>query len=158
MSTKIEQVKARLTKIREAASETMGEALKLAETAAAASAISWANGRYGKIGTTPGSDFTPHYDVAGMPIDVGTAVVLHGASFAGLLGKYKEHGHNLANGALCSYAGRKFLTMGMTAKNKATQAAANAPPKQVSAGWQGAWDHVAGQQQPENVNAWRGVG
>lgn len=118
-----ESLRNRLAKIREQSTEAVGQILQTAEIAGAAGGFSWANARYGTQDPKTG-------DIAktlmGMPIDLGSAVVLHGLSFAGMLGRHKEHGHNLGDGALASYVCRVGTRMGFTSKNKANIAASQA--------------------------------
>lgn len=90
----------RLEKYREAAKETMMQVLSAAEVGGTAFGFGWLKGRYGDT------------DVVGVPVDAGTAAVLHVLGFSGIMGRdLSKHAHNVANGALGSYlsdTGRKI--------------------------------------------------
>jgi hypothetical protein len=148
MST-IANLKTRLTSIKEKASETMGQVLQTAEVGAAAAGFAWANGRYGALNAKAGN-YDPEIDVLGVPADVGAAVVLHGLAFTGLLGKHKEHAHNIGDGALSSYLCRIGMRMGLQAKSTAGQpkTVPNAAAPAVTAGqsWPGTQDYVGARQ------------
>lgn len=134
-----EALMSRLAKIREQSTETVGTVLQTAEVAGAAAAFSWANGRYGDLDPKAGN-FDPQKNVMGVPVDLAGAVLLHGLSFTGMLGKHKEHGHNLGDGALASYACRTAMTMGLRAKSKAGQ------PKAIPNVAAGAWQYAGAGQ------------
>lgn len=146
LAKKYHAIKARVESVKEKAEETMGQVLQTGEIALAAGGFAYANGRYGNL---KGSNPTPEIDVMGVPADVGAAVVLHGMGFAGALGKYKEHAHNLGDGALASYLTRVGLRLG---------AAKRSAPVHASAGAFGQGNPYAGQWHGQGVGAWQGVG
>ncbi len=87
----VERARAQMSRAREKTEEVVGEAIRAAETGAAAFGLGWVRGRFGEV------------SVLGVPVDVGAAAVLHGVAFLGGAGKYREHVHALGNGALAVY-------------------------------------------------------
>lgn len=139
-----EALKSRLAKIREQSTEAVGTVLQTAEVAGACGALSWVNGRYGAPDGTKQANGAPLKQVMGMPVDLGTAVVLHGLSFTGMLGKQKEHGHNLGDGALACYVARVATGMGEKAKQKALIGQSQAQATAARTAGVGAWQYAGG--------------
>ena len=153
---KFHAMKARVDGIKEKAEETMGQVLQTAEIAAAAGGFAYANGRFGNMVK---GHATPEITVIGVPADVGAAVVLHGMGFAGALGKYKEHAHNLGDGALASFLVRTGLTMGAAKRSAPPRAVAGAFEQQANP-----WSsfnpsaYNPGHQSQAVGSPWQGVG
>lgn len=148
---KYNALKTKIETVKEKAEETMGQVLQTAEIAAAAGGFAYANARYGSmVGTNP----TPEIDVMGVPADVGAAVALHGMAFAGAAGKYKEHCHNLADGALASYLVRVGLRLGNA--KRTTPVAKVAGEFSSAQPWTSSF--YQGQGQGVGAGVWRGVG
>ena len=114
-----------MMKIRQKAEGMIGTGVQMTEVGAAAFAFGYANGRWGENG---------ELTVAGLPVDLGAAVVLHGVALFGGLGKYTEHGHNLGNGALAAVAYRTAMQIGAQAASRSAEAAA-LPPGALGAAW-----------------------
>jgi len=91
---------------RDKATEIMGQTLQLVEVAGAAFAFGYAHQRYGVNGELL---------VAGVPADLAAGLGLHAFALLGGFSRYSEHGHNLADGCLASYAFRMGSQMGATA-------------------------------------------
>ncbi len=87
------------------------QAVTLAEVGITSFGFGIVHGRYGAV------------DVVGVPVDLGLAVLLHGAGFFGLGGKYSHHLHGFANGALASYFVGLGTGVGLEMKKKALGAA-----------------------------------
>lgn len=104
----------KLASIREASNEAIGQTLQAVEVGATAFGLDYANERWGKA-DKPGDD--PELKVMGFPADAVGAGVLHVGSFI-LGGKYAEHGHNLADGALACFTARLGRAMGRDARAK----------------------------------------
>lgn len=150
IAQKYNKLRTKIETVKEKAEETMGQVLQSAEIAAAAGGFAYANARYGNmVGMNP----TPEIDVMGVPADVGAAVALHGMAFAGALGKYKEHAHNLGDGALASYLVRVGLRLGNA--KRSTPVAKVAGEFSDARPWQG---NFYGQGSNVGAGVWRGVG
>lgn len=57
--------------------------------------------------------------VLGVPVDLGSAVLLHVFGFAGLGGDYSGHLHNLGDGVLASYTNKQGILLGSEMAKKA---------------------------------------
>ena len=110
----IETMKKRIGSVKEKAEETAGVVLQTVEVAGACFGMSYANERYGKTVVGTGGEI----QVAGMPVDLGAAVVLKGLSFFGALGKHAHHGQSVGDGLLACYASRIGGKLGRNAKTK----------------------------------------
>ena len=100
----------RMAKMKEQSEAIIGEGLKVVEVSGSAFALGYANERYGKGGELM---------VAGVPVDLGVGVGLLGVTLFGGLGKYAEHGANVAAGALAAFGYRSGAEMGRAALAKA---------------------------------------
>lgn len=85
-----ERLMARARTITEKSEETVGQVIRTMEVGGSAFTAGVLKGRYGTV------------EIAGVPADLGAAVVLHGIGFLGG-GKYKEHLHAFGDGVLASY-------------------------------------------------------
>lgn len=117
----LERAKARMSKVRESTEEAIGDGLLAVEASATSYGLAYANMRWGEEG---------ELKVLGVPVDVGIATALGGLSAFGALGKYKEHGRNVAVGALSLVAGR----MGADAGAKAAREDSDDAYKKTLAG------------------------
>ncbi len=86
----------RMDGVRKKGESVVGELVCAAEVSAGAFTFGAIQGRYGAV------------DVLGVPADLGAAVILHLAGFAGVAGKASEHLHAFGDGALASF----FFTLG----------------------------------------------
>jgi hypothetical protein len=105
----LERAKARMAKVRETTEEAVGDGLLAVEASATAYGLAYANMRWGEEG---------ELKVLGVPVDVGVATAIGGLSAFGALGKYKEHGRNVAVGALALVAGRMGAESGAKAAHE----------------------------------------
>lgn len=97
------KAKTTMAKWREKNEEVIGRGMQLVEVSGTAFAFGFANSRWGENG---------ELKIAGIPVDLGVAAVVHSMGFLGGLGEYAEHGHNVADGALASFAYRVGAQMG----------------------------------------------
>lgn len=111
----IERIRATAARAKEHAERGMGIAIAAVETGGTAAAFGYIHERYG----TADKDQDNVYTVASVDADLGTAVAFHGAGFFGAFGKYSEHAHNVANGALAAYGYRQGAKYGRDAKKNA---------------------------------------
>ena len=109
----------KIEKAKEKATELMGHALQLVEVGGAAFAFGYAHQRYGVNG---------ELQIAGVPADLVAGLGLHAFSMLGGFGKYAEHGHNLGDGCIASYAFRMGSQIG-------AQAALGGTPGATTQGW-----------------------
>jgi len=100
----LERLKARANSMKEKATETMGQVLQTAEIGGTAFVFGYLRGRMG--------DDNGDLVVAGVPVGLGTGILLHLAGFAGLFGKHDEHAHNLGDGAVSEYLAVLAMRMG----------------------------------------------
>jgi hypothetical protein len=112
-----EKAKDKMARFRKHAEEQIGHGIQGAEVSGTAFGMGYLNARYGKDG---------ELKVLGLPVDLAAAIGMHGVAFAGGLGKYKEHGHNVGDGALASFAYRFGSQLGTNALKNA-----NAPKTEV---------------------------
>jgi hypothetical protein len=103
----VERVQQRMARMREKSEEVIGEGIAAAEVAGTAFGLGYANARFGERGSL---------QMFGVPVDLGVAVAMHGLAFAGGLGKYAEHGHNIGTGALACYAYRTGAELGSASR------------------------------------------
>lgn len=99
----------------------MGVALEALEVSAAAFGLGVLRGRYGTI------------EVVGLPADLLAAIGLHVFGFAAG-GKYEEHWHHLANGAMGAWLNTLGAGVGAKMLQKQGQGQSMAAPSSVSAG------------------------
>ena len=113
------KAQARLSKFREQGEHMAGVAVNTVETVATAGLLSYMRGRYPSTTTdekTKKVSYTTDLLVAGIPVSLIVGIGGHVAGFAGLLGKYSEHGHAIGSGALAEYASSTLFTMGNKAR------------------------------------------
>ena len=109
----------RLSKFREQGEHMAGVAVNTVETVATAGLLAYMRGRYPSTVTdekTKKVSYTTDLLVAGIPVSLIVGLGGHVAGFAGLLGKYSEHGHAIGSGALAEYAGSTLFAMGNKAR------------------------------------------
>lgn len=104
--SKLQNAQGRLASVKEKAIETAGHALQAAEVGGTAFGMAYSNERFGN----------GELKIMGIPADLGAGVLLHGVALLGGLGKYGEHGHNVADGLIASFAVRKGAAMGAQAR------------------------------------------
>ncbi len=91
-----------------------------AEVGAASFAFGVVQGRFGTV------------DVVGVPIELGTAVLLHLLGFVGVAGKAARHIHSFGDGALASYLTTLARGIGMDMKKKALGAAVSGAGRRLT--------------------------
>lgn len=126
---KFENAQSRLKRGREKATAVAGQALQSVEIAGTGLALGYARGR---LADPQSGD----WKVAGVDPEILVAAAGHGFGFLGFFGKYGEHVHNVADGALCAYAVMKGMDLGVEKRNQ-TQGlltAGTAGTPQMSAG------------------------
>jgi hypothetical protein len=96
MAKKAESLQKRVQRATEKADDVIDRVVRTTEVGATAFGFGVVQGRYGAI------------EVAGIPIDLGAAVLGHIGGFMGVGGRNAQHLHAFADGALASYA----VTMG----------------------------------------------
>lgn len=106
---------ARMQKIRDRASEQMGHVVQTLEVSASAFGFGFARGAWAQ----PGQDVA----IMGIPIDLAAGLAGHAVALFGGLGRYADDTHNLADGALASYATALGLRMGVDYSQKHPAAA-----------------------------------
>jgi len=79
-----------------------GTLMKTVTVNAGALAVGVACGRYGAL----------HLKGSTIPLDLAGGVLLHGAAFFGIAGRYGEHAHNFADGVLAAYTTKHGIGMG----------------------------------------------
>ncbi len=110
----------KIEKAKEKATEMMGMGLQAVEVGGAAFAFGYAHQRYGTNG---------ELQIAGVSADLVAGLGLHAFSLLGGFGaKYAEHGHNLGDGCIASFAFRMGSQMG-------AQAAVGGTGTATTAGW-----------------------
>lgn len=102
-----ERMQRRFENAKEKGEEVVGSVVQTAEVGATAFAFGYARGRYGET------------NVMGVPIDLGAGAATHLGAFFGLFGKYAEHAHNLADGAIAEYLAVKGAIVGDKMRQKA---------------------------------------
>ncbi len=80
----------------------VGQLVQTVEVQAGALAVGVACGRYGAL----------HIQGSTIPLDLAAGVVIHGAAFFGLAGRYGEHAHNIADGVLAGYTTKFGIGLG----------------------------------------------
>jgi len=111
---------ARAGKLREAAEKATETVIRTTEVAGTAFGLAYLRGRYPSVieGKTQ-NDLL----VAGVPVSLMLGIGGHVAGFAGVFGKYDEHIHNIATGALAEYAATKAAEIGKEHKKEAEKPA-----------------------------------
>ena len=110
-----ERVTNKLATMREKTEEVMGQAIQAVEVTGTAAAFGYVNERYGTNGelAIPG--------LVAVPVDLAVFFGGHLLAFTGTMGKYGEHGHNIADGAGAAYGYRLGAKLGREAKNPAVK-------------------------------------
>jgi hypothetical protein len=111
MRTQAGSLAKRAGALRDRAESSVKRLVCTAEVSAASFGFGIAKGRYGAV------------DVAGIPADLGTALLLHVGGFMKLAGKSSHHLHGFADGALASYLTDLGKGVGISMKQKALGAA-----------------------------------
>ena len=106
-----ERLQARMHNAAKRNEKAIEQGFAVLETNGGLFAWGWANERYGD----PTDQGVKELRVLGMPADLAAGGALLGLSFFGGFGKYAEHGHNLGDGCIASYAFRMGSQMGATA-------------------------------------------
>lgn len=112
-----------------------GTLMKTVTVNAGALAVGVACGRYGAL----------HLKGSTIPLDLAGGVLLHGAAFFGIAGRYGEHAHNFADGVLAAYT-TKF-GIGLGTKMRADK---GLPPAMTVSGSDGP-DYRMGYEAPPQV-------
>lgn len=136
---KVERAQTTLEKFKDKAEGAMATGLKVAEVGLTSSAFGYVNGRWGENGELA---------VMGMPVDLATAVAMHGVAFLGGFGKYSEHAHNIGTGALAACGYRTAAAAGARAAAEAKAHSAGNPALSGALPWMLPQPPVAPQAQP----------
>lgn len=111
MAEEAHRLKKKVASIKEETSEAIGTVKQTLEVGAATFGFAYA----GQLWADDNGDFT----IAGAPVDLAAAVVLHGLAFFGATGKkYAEDAHNFGDGALASWLAKKGAALGKAAKEE----------------------------------------
>jgi hypothetical protein len=119
--SKATSLMSRFARVKEAAEKATETVIQTAEVAGCAFGLAYLRGRYpSKITKADGTvEQTKDLLVAGIPVSLLVGIGGHVAGFAGLMGKYDEHAHNIASGALAEYAAQKAAEIGQKHKEDA---------------------------------------
>jgi hypothetical protein len=120
-----ERFRAKAERLSERMDEGISAGLQMVEVGGTAFLFAYLNARYAKAGN-------PDIQVMGMSVDLITGVGLHGLGFL-TRSKYREHLHNVGDGALAAYLTRLGAEMGGQSRLNAQ----NASGGQLGAGQQG---------------------
>src|SRR5574341_967436 len=101
----------RAGRLKDKTEKTVNTLVSTAEVSAASFAFGVVQGRFGQI------------DVVGVPLELGSAVLLHLLGFIGVAGKAARHVHSFADGTLAAYLTSLARGIGMDMKKKALGAA-----------------------------------
>ncbi len=123
---KLARAKAQVANIKEKAEETMQTAKCAVETVGTAFGFGYLRGRM----TDPADPES--FSVMGVEPDLLAGVALHAVGFLGGFGKYSEDAHNVANGALSSYAVTKGVEIGVDARAESEGTAGVGAIRQMS--------------------------
>lgn len=115
MASKLQNLKNRLSRMREKGEETIGQVVQTVEVTGTAGLLSYMRGRAGEVG----ADGSKELMVASVPISLGVGLVAHVMGFAGVAGKYREHLHNVGDGALAGYVAERLFVVGEEAAAEA---------------------------------------
>lgn len=105
------RLKSSVANMKEKAAETAGEMFTTGEAVVTAVGFGYAQGRF--------ADDDGKWEVFSMPPALAYGAIAKAAAFTGIFGKYDEHIHASATGALCLYGGLKGMEMGQAAKEAA---------------------------------------
>lgn len=94
--------------IKDTGESVMGSIVQTVEVNAGALAVGVACGRYGAL----------HLQGSTIPLDLAGGVIIHGAAFFGLAGRYSEHAHNFADGVLAAYTTKFGIGLGTEMRAK----------------------------------------
>lgn len=109
MKRRAESLVASARKVREKGESIVGQGIRSVEIGGSAFLFGYLQGRYGSEGGVT---------IAKVPIELATAIVGHGAGFLGIAGKHSYHLHNVADGALATYAATLGRGIGKAAAKK----------------------------------------
>jgi hypothetical protein len=139
------KLQAKWSRYRDQAEKATGVAVNTVETVGTAALLAYLRGRYPSTKTdekTKKVAYTTDLLVAGIPVSLIVGLGGHVAGFAGLLGKYSEHGHAVGSGALAEYATSMMFAVGNKARaeadkenKKAIGTADHPSPPQISGGY-----------------------
>jgi hypothetical protein len=147
-----ERANAKVAKIKEDHSESIGEVIRMTEITTAAMAMGYVNGRFG------GEE--GELAIAGIPVDLTLGLVLHGAAFTKIIpDQHRAHGHNLGTGVLAGASYRYLAQIGKKGAQKAQALHPQAYPSPQQLG-QGAvapppWTPLA--QTPQSIGVPQGM-
>lgn len=96
-SALVHSLQAKIARAKEKTEGALQHGLALVEVAGACGLAGYLNTKMGENG---------EYQIRGVPADLLVGIGAHAAAFLGMAGKYDEHLHNLANGAIAAYAYR----------------------------------------------------
>ena len=91
LATRAEGLQKRLARFKEKASETTEKVVRTVEVGTMALGMGIVQGRAGSV------------EIMGLPLELGTGVVLNLMGYFGAAGKYSDHLNNFGDGALASY-------------------------------------------------------
>jgi hypothetical protein len=109
------RARAKLASIQKAGEKTIGTAVATAEIGGTAFLLSFMRGRNGEIDKETGY---LELTVGGIPVSLVVGLGGHVAGFAGVGGKFGDHLHNIASGALAEYAAVQGLRLGQKNANE----------------------------------------
>lgn len=151
IKNKLARAHAGMAKVREQAEHATGIAINTVEIAGTAAVLSYMRGRYPSeiektVNGVKTKELTKDLLVAGIPVALLVGVAGHVAGFAGLLGKYSDHGHAIGTGGLAEYATAMMWKIGDDARLEAKKsgsapktagmfASANRGQGQIGAGY-----------------------
>jgi hypothetical protein len=135
MAKKAESLQNRVKKATEKADDVLEKAVRTVEVGASAFGFGIVQGRYGAV------------ELAGVPLDLGAAILGHTLGFMGVGGKMNSHLHSFADGALAAYA----VTMGRGAGEewKKKSSLAGKQVDQLPSGAKGAGDTLTQEEMEE---------
>ncbi len=114
MAEDLARTKKRISSMKEKATEMVGTTIGIAETSGAGFGVAYFRGRF--------EAKKEKFEIGGLPIDLVIAGAGHLLAFSGLFGKYGEHVHNVATGALTTYAAFEGYNLGIEAGRSAAPA------------------------------------
>jgi hypothetical protein len=117
-----ERVQKKMAKFKEESETHIQYGLQGAEVSGTALGLGYANARWGGPNGA--------IEVAGLPIDMSLGITMHMISFLGGLGEYREHGHNVADGAMAAFSYRMGMQLGRESKAQQPQQPAQPQPAQ----------------------------
>lgn len=107
MQKRVETAKAAVGRARERTEEIVATVVRTGEVTGAAAMCGLINGRTGGL------------EVLGAPVDLASGLGLHVLGLLGGAGRYSEHVHSIADGALASYATTLGTSVGARMRREA---------------------------------------